>query len=187
MLINRALQQVCRQGQDFPAVLPDDVFCTAPRQQRYRFDLWRWKPQLREWMRAPWLCNGLLFGLVSWVFVLLNLWLWLGPQDPSHNGALTLFWAWWWPLILLGFPLVGRLWCSFCPFMVLGEITQRLARRLGWQPQRWPRGDCDVWASPLLAAGFALISLWDKLSNLQNTAWLSSCLLLLITAGAVIG
>jgi len=193
-LIYRALQQVRRQEQgaapqemSWPAVLPDDVFWTAPRQQRFRFDIWRWKPQLREWMRAPWLWNGVLFGLVSWLFVLVNLWLWFGPQERSHNGALNLFWAWWWPLILLGFPLVGRLWCSICPFMVWGEITQRLAQRLGWQPQRWPRGDSDAWASPLLAAGFALILLWEELCNLQNTAWLSSCLLLLITAGAVIG
>ena len=194
-LIYRALQQVRRQEQGdgpaaaapLPAVLPEDVFWTSPRQQRYRFDLWRWKPQLREWMRAPWLWNGLLFGLVSWVFVLVNLWLWLGPQDRAHNGALNLFWAWWWPLILLGFPLVGRLWCSFCPFMVWGEIVQRAARVLGWQPARWPRGNSDAWASPLLAAGFAAILLWEEVWNLQNTAWLSSCLLLLITAGAVLG
>ena len=138
-------------------------------------------------MRAPLLWNTLLFGLVSWLFVLVNLWLWLGPQDRAHNGALNLFWAWWWPLILLGYPLVGRLWCSFCPFMVWGEISQRLARALGWQPARWPRGESDRWASPLLAAGFALILLWEEVWNLQNTAWLSSCLLLLITAGAVIG
>lgn len=187
-LVYRALQQIRRQeGSTVPALIPEDVFWTPPRQQRYRFDIWRWKPQLREWMRAPWLWNTLLFGLVSWLFVLVNLWLWLGPQDRAHNGALNLFWAWWWPLILLGFPLVGRLWCSFCPFMVWGEISQRLARALGWQPARWPRGESDQWASPLLAAGFALILLWEEVWNLQNTAWLSSCLLLLITAGAVIG
>ena len=191
-LIYRALQQVRRQGGTngqaaWPALLPEDVFWTSPRQQRLRVDIWRWKPRLREWMRAPWLWNTLLFGLVSWLFVLVNLWLWLGPQDRGHNGALNLFWAWWWPLILLGFPLVGRLWCSFCPFMVWGEITQRAARALGWQPARWPRGNSDDWASPLLAAGFALILLWEEVWNLQNTAWLSSCLLLLITAGAVIG
>jgi len=195
-LIYRALQQVRRQEQangsrtangSLPALIPEDVFWTPPRQQRFRFDIWRWKPQLREWMRAPWLWNGLLFGLVSWLFVAVNLWLWLGPQDRAHNGALTLFWAWWWPLILLGFPLVGRLWCSFCPFMVWGEIAQRAARALGWRPARWPRGNSDAWASPLLAAGFALILLWEEVWNLQNTAWLSSCLLLLITAGAVLG
>jgi polyferredoxin len=194
-LIYRALQQVRQQdgaaegtGEGtWPALIPEDVFWTTPRQQRLRFDLWRWKPQLREWMRAPWLWNALLFGLVSWVFVLVNLWLWLGPQDRAHNGALNLFWAWWWPLILLGFPLVGRLWCAFCPFMVWGEIVQRAAGALGWRPARWPRGNSDSWASPLLAAGFAAILLWEEVWNLENTAWLSSCLLLLITAGAVVG
>jgi len=187
-LTERALQQVRRQDEgSCPALIPEDVFWTPARQQRYRFDIWRWKPQLRERMRAPWLWNGLLFGLVSWVFVLVNLWLWLGPQDRAHNGALNLFWAWWWPLILLAFPLVGRLWCAFCPFMVWGEIAQRLSRALGWAPAAWPRGNSDAWASPLLAAAFAAILLWEEVWNLQNTAWLSNCLLLTITAGAVLG
>jgi polyferredoxin len=184
-LIDRALRQ-CAVSR--PPVLPEDVFWTERRQQvRARFELWRWKPQLRNLMRSARLWNTLLFGVVSWVFVLVNLWLWLGPQDRAHNGGLNLFWAWWWPLILLTYPLVGRLWCSFCPFMVWGEIVQRLARLLGWQPQRWPRGDSDRWAAPLLAAGFAAILLWEAVGNLENTAWLSSCLLLLITAGAVVG
>lgn len=184
LVIERALRQC---AEDQPAVLPDEVFWTGRRPQRARFDLWRWKPQLREVMRSPLLWNGLLFGLVSWLFVLVNLWLWLGPQDRQHNGALNLFWAWWWPLILLTYPVVGRLWCSFCPFMVWGEIVQRLAGALGWQPARWPRGDSDAWAAPILAAGFAAILLWEAVWNLENTAWLSSCLLLLITLGAVVG
>ncbi|MEB3271213.1 MAG: 4Fe-4S binding protein [Synechococcus sp.] len=185
-LIERALRQ-CNASH--PARLPEDVFWTDRRlgSGGARFDLWRWQPGLRGLMRSPTLWNGLLFGLVSWLFVLVNLWLWRGPQDRAHNGGLNLFWAWWWPLILLGYPLVGRLWCSFCPFMVWGEISQRLARRLGWQPRRWPRGETDRWAAPLLAAGFAAILLWESLADLPDTAWLSSCLLLLITAGAVIG
>lgn len=199
VLIYRALQQARRQGLQEsvdaqhsaelqqPAELPEDVFWTDERNHRPRFDLWRWKPALRNWMRSPRLWNTLLFGLVSWIFVLVNLWLWLGPQDRAHNGALNLFWAWWWPLILITYPLVGRLWCSFCPFMVWGEIVQRLAGRLGWQPRPWPRGDSDSWGAPLLAAGFACILLWEELSNLENSAWRSSTLLLLITAGAVLG
>ncbi len=183
-LIERALRQ-CGEGP--PAVLPQDVFWTSRRARPARFELWRWKPWLRDWMRAPRLWNVLLYGLVSWIFVVVNLWLWLGPQDRAHNGALNLFWAWWWPLILLSHPLVGRLWCAFCPFMVWGEISQRLSRRLGWRPRRWPRGNLDRWAAPLLAAGFAAILLWEALGNLVDTAWLSSCLLLLITAGAVVG
>ncbi|MEA5416786.1 4Fe-4S binding protein [Synechococcus sp. BA-132 BA5] len=186
--LNLVIERALRQGADGrPAVLPDEVFWTGRRSQRARFDLWRWKPQLRDLMRSPLLWNGLLFGVVSWVFVLVNLWLWQGPQDRQHNGALNMFWAWWWPLILLTYPVVGRLWCSFCPFMVWGEIVQRLAGALGWQPARWPRGDSDAWAAPILAAGFAAILLWEAVWNLENTAWLSSCLLLLITLGAVVG
>jgi len=183
-LIYRALQQA---KADLPEQLPEDVFWTASRGTPARFDLWRWKPQLRFWLRSPRLWNVLLFGLMSWLFVLVNLWLWLGPQDRAHNGALNLFWAWWWPLILLGFPFVGRLWCSFCPFMVWGEISQRVATRIGWQPARWPRGNTDRWASPLLAAGFAAILLWEELGAMESSPWLSSCLLLVITAGAVLG
>ena len=205
VLIYRAMQQARRQGlqqsveiqnsaglqqsaePQQPAELPEDVFWTDDRNPRPRFDLWRWKPALRNWMRSPRLWNTLLFGLVSWIFVLVNLWLWLGPQDRAHNGALNLFWAWWWPLILITYPLVGRLWCSFCPFMVWGEIVQWLAGRLGWQPRPWPRGDGDAWGAPLLAAGFAAILLWEELADLENSAWRSSTLLLLITAGAVLG
>ena len=194
-LLNRALQQArptnarkgAKDAQAELAQLPEEVFWTPVRQQRFRFDLWRWKPGLREWLRNPLLWQVLLFGLVSWLFVLVNLWLWLGPQDRAHNGGLMLFWAWWWPLILLSYPLVGRLWCAVCPFMVWGEICQRLARLLGWTPAAWPRGSSDAWAAPLLAAGFATILIWESVCDLENTAWLSSCLLLLITAGAVIG
>ena len=188
-LVERSLRQLppAALASPVPVVLPEDVFWLTPRHQRLRFDLWRWKPALRQWMRSPRLWNGLLLGLVSWVFVLVNLWLWLGPQDRAHNGGLNLFWAWWWPLILLGYPLVGRLWCSFCPFMVWGEIVQRLGRALGWQPASWPRGNTDAWAAPALAAGFAAILLWEELADLENSARLSSALLLLITAGAVLG
>ena len=190
-LISRALQQARLQGRDVAGsgqvLLPDDVFWTPSRQSRLRFDLWRWRPKLRLLLRAPQLWVALKFGLVSWLFVGVNLWLWLGPQQRAHNGALNLFWAWWWPLILLAYPLVGRLWCAVCPFMVWGEIAQGLARRLGWQPRPWPRGEVDQWAAPLLAAGFGLILIWEEVWNLENTAWLSSCLLLAITAGAVVG
>ena len=184
-LVGRALRQARRQNQNQPPpVLAEEVFWTDQKKERSRFDIWRWKPQLREWMRAPKLWNGLLFGLVSWLFVGVNLALWLGPQTRSENPALNLFWAWWWPLILLSYPLVGRLWCAVCPFMVWGRIVQSITP---WRPRAWPHGETDRWTSPLMAAGFAAILIWEEVWNLENTAWLSSCLLLLITAGAAIG
>ena len=184
-MVDRALRQARQQSQgELPPLLPEEVFWTEEKTRRARFDIWRWKPQLREWMRAPALWNTLLFGLVSWLFVAVNLALWLGPQDRAANPILTLFWAWWWPLILLSYPLVGRLWCAICPFMVWGQIAQELTP---WRKKSWPHGDMDRWGAPALAAGFAVILLWEEVWNLENTAWLSSCLLLLITAGAVVG
>ncbi len=183
-MVDRALRQARQQSQgELPPLLPEEVFWTEEKSRRTRFDVWRWKPQLREWMRAPALWNTLLFGLVSWLFLAVNLALWLGPQERAANPMLTLFWAWWWPLILLSYPLVGRLWCSICPFMVWGQIAQRLTP---WRKRSWPHGDLDRWGAPALAAGFAAILLWEEVWNLEDTAWLSSCLLLLITAGAVI-
>ena len=183
-MVDRALRQARQQSQgELPPLLPEEVFWTEEKKRRARFDVWRWKPQLRDWMRAPSLWNTLLFGLVSWLFVAVNLALWLGPQDRAANPMLTLFWAWWWPLILLSYPLVGRLWCAVCPFMVWGQIVQRLTP---WRKKSWPHGDVDRWGAPALAAGFAAILLWEEVWNLEDTAWLSSCLLLLITAGAVI-
>ena len=149
-------------------------------------------------MISPLIWNIVKFGLVSWLFVLLNLVLWYGPQDRAHSAGLKLLWAWWWPLILLSAPVFGRMWCAACPWMVWGEIaqksTQALASFVGWmglpsgwlQPRPWPHGDHDRWGAPLMAAGFALILLWEEVWDLQDTAWLSSCLLLLIGFGSVL-
>ncbi|KZR77091.1 4Fe-4S binding domain protein [Prochlorococcus marinus str. MIT 1323] len=139
-MVERALQQARSQAaaeqasgaitMALPAALPEDVFWVNSREPNLRFEIWRCKPQLRQLMRSPQLWNGLLFGLVSWVFVLVNLWLWFGPQDRAHNSMRKFFWAWWWPLILLTYPLVGRLWCAVCPFMVWGEIAQNSKKAL---------------------------------------------------------
>ncbi|NJL83216.1 MAG: 4Fe-4S binding protein, partial [Chloroflexaceae bacterium] len=105
----------------------------------------------------------------------------------DRKFALNLFWAWWWPLILLGFPLVGRVWCAVCPFMIYGELTQTLSLKLfPRQLKPWPRQSAEQWGGWFLFGMFALILLWEELWNLENTAYLSACLLLLITAGAMI-
>ena len=208
-LVERALLQARKQAvakqhspsQEpvaLPAALPEEVFWVNSRERTLRFDIWAWKPQLRDLMRSQRLWQVLLFAVVSWLFIAVNLALWIGPQTRADNSVMKLFWGWWWPLILLTFPLVGRLWCAFCPFMVWGSIAQSskqalasLSEQLGWGKQwlrlrPWPQQDNDRWGGPFLAASFALILIWEEVWNLPDTAWLSSCLLLLITAGAVV-
>ncbi|MEM9484475.1 MAG: cyclic nucleotide-binding domain-containing protein [Cyanobacteria bacterium P01_F01_bin.116] len=182
-LVQRAIQQ-----SDCTSRLNEEVFWSASEQEdRFRWNLLNAYPKLRQFLRSPWWPDRINFGFTSWFYVLVVTLLFLGPQTRDANIALNFFWAWWWPLILLSFPFVGRLWCAVCPFMIYGEITQKLSLWL-WPRQlgEWPRQWAERWGGWILYAGFAAILIWEELWNLENTAYLSAWLLLIITAGAMI-
>lgn len=182
-LVQRAIQQ-----SNCATRLDEEVFWSTDEQERrFRWNLLNAYPKLRQFLRSPWWPDRINFGFTSWFYVLVVALLFLGPQTRDANIALNFFWAWWWPLILLLFPFVGRLWCAVCPFMIYGEITQKLSLWL-WPRQlgEWPRQWAERWGGWILYAGFAAILIWEELWNLENTAYLSAWLLLIITAGAMI-
>lgn len=182
-LVERAIAQ-SSPNEDLTA----EIFWAAQdRQQRFRLNLLNANPWLRRFLRSPWWPTRINYGIVLPLFIFVVVILFVGPQQRSQNFALNLFWAWWWPLILIGFPFVGRLWCSVCPFMICGELLQKLSLWLvPRQLRQWPRQQAEQWGGWFLFGLFTLIFLWEELWNLENTAYLSSWLLLLITAGAVI-
>ncbi|MEM6612324.1 MAG: sigma 54-interacting transcriptional regulator [Cyanobacteria bacterium P01_C01_bin.72] len=182
-IIERALVQL--QGCD--EITEDVVWQSQSKKKQYRLNLLNKYPQLRYFLKSDWFPSKINYGFTLSFFAFIILVLFLAPQNRQENFALNMFWAWWWPLILVAFPFVGRLWCAFCPFMIYGEITQKLSliffpRRL----KKWPRESAERWGGWFLFGLFALILLWEELWNLENTAYLSACLLLLITAGAMI-
>ncbi len=182
-LVERALSQLGNQTD-----LTEDVFWPADlRGNRFRRDLLMAWPGLRQFLRSDWWPDRLNVGFTAAAFVGVVALLYFGPQVRQQNVALNVFWAWWWPLVLIGFPFVGRLWCAVCPFMIWGELLQKLSLWL-WPRQLlpWPREEAERWGGWFLYGLFVLILLWEELWNLENTAWLSGSLLLLITAGAVI-
>ena len=168
--------------------LTEEIFWSAEaKKKRFRVNLLNLYPQLRRFLRSDWWPDKINYGFTLIVFAIVVVMLFIGPQHRSENVALNLFWAWWWPLILFGFPFVGRLWCSICPFMIYGEVTQKLSLWLvPRQLKRWPREQAEKWGGWFLFGLFVLIFLWEELWNLEDTAYLSACLLLLITAGAMI-
>jgi transcriptional regulator with AAA-type ATPase domain/NAD-dependent dihydropyrimidine dehydrogenase PreA subunit len=182
-MVDRALLQA--QGS---RVLTEEVFwAQAAKKQLFRLNLLNAYPQLRQFLNSDWYPDRINYGFTAWVFPIVVLILFIAPQDRQHNFALNLFWAWWWPLILLLFPVIGRLWCAFCPFMIYGEIAQKLSLKFFPRTlQKWPRETAEKWGGWFLFSLFVLIFLWEELWNLENTAYLSSWLLLLITGGAVI-
>lgn len=182
-LIQRAVIQVNGSQE-----LTEEVFwSTSSKSQRFRFNLLNAYPKLRQFLRSPWWPDRINYGIVLWAFAVVVAILFWGPQTRDANIGLNLFWAWWWPVILLIFPFLGRIWCAVCPFMIYGELTQRLSLWL-WprKLKSWPRQQADRWGGWFLVSLFALIFLWEELWDLENTAYLSACLLLLITAGAII-
>jgi transcriptional regulator with AAA-type ATPase domain/NAD-dependent dihydropyrimidine dehydrogenase PreA subunit len=168
-------------------VLTEEVFWAVDvKTRRFRINLLNAYPKLRWLLRSEWypdrlnIVSAVLFAIVVAIGF-------LGPQTRDANLALHLFWAWWWLLVLIAFPFVGRSWCAVCPFMIYGELAQKLS--LKWFPRKllpWARQPADRWGAWFLFGMFFLILLWEELWNLENVAYLSTCLLLLITAGAVI-
>lgn len=182
-LVERALVQSAGAKE-----LTEEVFWSVQsKKKQFRINLLNAYPRLRQFLRSSWWPDRINYGFTLGFFALVVALLFFGPQRRAENFALNLFWAWWWPLVLLGFPFVGRLWCAICPFMIYGEVTQKLATSVfGRQLKRWPRQSAEKWGGWFLFGLFTLIFLWEELWNLEDTAYLSACLLLLITAGAMI-
>ena len=182
-LVSRALSQVA-PGR----ILTEEILWPSQsKKKQFRLNLLNAYPTLRRFLRSPWWPDRLNYGFTLTVFALVVATLFIGPQTRDQNVALNFFWAWWWPVILLVFPFLGRIWCAVCPFMIYGEALQTLSLKiLPRQLKRWPRQEAERWGGWFLFGLFALILLWEELWDLENTAYLSACLLLLITAGAVI-
>jgi transcriptional regulator with AAA-type ATPase domain/NAD-dependent dihydropyrimidine dehydrogenase PreA subunit len=168
--------------------LTEEVFwAPSSKGKQFRINLLNAYPQLRQLLRSPWYPDRLNYGFTLIAFALVVAVLMLGPQSRDRNVALNFFWAWWWLGVLLAFPFVGRLWCAVCPFMIYGEVAQMLTQKFsGRKLLPWPRQEAERWGGWFLFGLFTLILLWEELWQLENTAYLSGCLLLLITAGAVI-
>jgi transcriptional regulator with AAA-type ATPase domain/NAD-dependent dihydropyrimidine dehydrogenase PreA subunit len=175
------------QSNGAPVLMEEVFWVTDTKGKRFRINLLNAYPRLRQFLRSPWYPDRINYGFTLVAFAAIVAIGLFGPQSRDRNIALNLFWAWWWPVILIGFPFVGRLWCSMCPFMIYGELTQKLSLKLF--PRKllpWARQPAERWGGWFLFGLFTLILLWEELWNLENTAYLSACLLLLITAGAVI-
>ncbi|ASC71787.1 hypothetical protein XM38_027410 [Halomicronema hongdechloris C2206] len=153
-LVSRAIAQVDPGG----VITEEIIWPSQGKKQQLRFNLLNGYPKLRRFLRSPWWPDRINYGFTLAFFALVVAVLFIGPQTRQENVALNLFWAWWWPLVLIGFPFVGRVWCAVCPFMIYGEVTQALRQRLLPQPlKRWPRQRAERWGGWFLFGLFVLI------------------------------
>jgi transcriptional regulator with AAA-type ATPase domain/NAD-dependent dihydropyrimidine dehydrogenase PreA subunit len=182
-LVERAIVQAGNSSE-----LTEEIFWSAEaKKKRFRVNLLNLYPRLRSFLRSDWYPDKINYGFTTVAFAFAVGVLLFGEQTRDRNFVLNLFWSWWWLGSLVIFPFLGRIWCSFCPFMIYGEITQKVSLKLfPRELKKWPREKAEKWGGWFLFGLFTLIFLWEELWNLENTAYLSGCLLLLITAGAMI-
>ena len=152
----------------------------------FRLDLLNQLPGLRRFFLGDWWPENFWLVMMA-VFVPVTIMGFIGPQTRDSSITLNLFWAWWWPFSLLLLPIIGSFWCAVCPFMITGEWIRKISLWI-WPRQllSWPTKWLNRWGAWILWAGFVGIYLWEKLWNLPHTAYLSSWLLVIITAGASI-
>jgi transcriptional regulator with AAA-type ATPase domain/NAD-dependent dihydropyrimidine dehydrogenase PreA subunit len=182
-LVERAIVQAGNSNQ-----LTEEIFWSGEaKKKRFRVNLLNLYPLLRKFLRSNWYPDKINYGFTTVAFAFAVGVLFLGEQTRDRNFVLNIFWSWWWLGSLVIFPFLGRIWCTFCPFMIYGEITQKISLKLfPRELKKWPREKAEKWGGWFLFGLFTLIFLWEELWNLENTAYLSGCLLLLITAGAMI-
>ncbi|MFM1843274.1 MAG: hypothetical protein RLZZ490_2016, partial [Cyanobacteriota bacterium] len=131
--LNNLIERAVTQLQGDEVITEEIIWPSQGKKQQFRLNLLNRYPQLRQFLRSPWWPDRLNYGFTLVVYAAIIAILFLGPQTRDSNFALNLFWAWWWPLVLFGFLFVGRLWCAVCPFMIYGEVVQKLSLWI------WPR------------------------------------------------
>ncbi|MEA5472391.1 sigma 54-interacting transcriptional regulator [Spirulina sp. 06S082] len=169
-------------------VIPEQVLWSVESAKNaFRVDLLNQIPGLRRFLLSNWWPERFWLLMMA-IFIPVTIMGLIGPQTRDASMTLNFFWAWWWPFYLLLFPIIGRLWCAVCPFMIAGEWIRTISLWI-WPRQLlpWPTKWLNKWGAWVLWAGFVAIYLWEKLWDLPHTAYLSSWLLIIIAAGAVIG
>lgn len=188
-MVERAVAQAMKSGDttSTSGVIGEDVFWFAsPERDLLRANLLKTIPVLRTFFRSDTWPKEINFKFTVYAFAAIVAILFLGPQDREHNFALNAFWCYWWPLSFIVYPFLGRVWCAVCPFMIYGELVQQWRLATGGVLRKWPREFMDKWGAWFLFGMFAAILIWEEVWDLPHTAALSSWLLLLITAGAMI-
>ncbi len=169
-------------------IIPEQVLWSVQSAKNaFRVDLLDHIPWLRRFLLSTWWPER-FWMLMMAMFIPVTALGFVGPQTRDASMTLNFFWAWWWPGYLLLFGFVGRIWCSVCPFMITGEWIRKLSLWI-WPRDLlpWPTKWMNRWGAWFLFAGFVAIYLWEHLWDLPHTPYLSSWLLVMITAGAVMG
>ena len=161
-------------------ILSEQILLGLPRTEgKMSYNLLRF-PQVRAFFTsrlfptAPRLVVSALF--VGGILVLL-----FGPQAAEHNLGITLSWHLGWPLLMISFFFLPRLWCSVCALSAPGVLLQKIFK---------PRRRLPLWLttrSGWIMAVLCLIVFWVEIVwDAYHDTRLTAGILLTISLGALV-
>jgi len=119
--------------------------------------------------------------IVTILFCIGILTLFLGPQEPEKNLGLTLSWYIGWPLLIISFFFLPRFWCSICALSAPGKLIQTIIK-----PSRRVPEFITTYSGWIMAV-LCLVVFWVEIVwNAYENPWLTGMILLSITFGALL-
>jgi transcriptional regulator of aromatic amino acid metabolism len=83
------------------------------------------------------------------------------PDRISGVISNHLVWGAWWVFLVLGFLLLGRVWCTVCPLSTAGHIANRI-----WNLAKSPPGFIKKSSPFLIPVGFVAIIWWEQIFHM---------------------
>ncbi|HEX4932159.1 MAG TPA: 4Fe-4S binding protein, partial [Gemmatimonadaceae bacterium] len=115
-----------------------------------------------------------IFGLIA--FQLL-----VGPDSAHDNAGTAWMWVLWWPILPVVFVLLGRFWCTVCPFGWISDKVQGLVGANRPVPEFLKK--YGIW---VIDAWFIAITWADHVLGIVESPWGSGVLLLLMTTAVIV-
>ncbi|NOZ82924.1 MAG: 4Fe-4S binding protein, partial [Euryarchaeota archaeon] len=156
--------------------------------ERLRYDLLRFAP-LRRVMESRLFQPVLQIPVVALFFLIIAAGL-IGEQRPDRNIATVLTWVVWWALIVFAIALVGKVWCTLCPWNAVSDWIRRRSlwrrvrdERLFTLNLKWPSRLKNIYLATLL---FLLLTWLELGLGVTSSPRITAYLGLLILSMAIV-
>ena len=129
-----------------------------PESKGFRIDVFQKIPFVKKMVKSRYFQFTLTFiGLfVFFVVILAGI---VGTPIGNRNIAIVLIWIFWWFLLIsILVPFMGRIWCLMCPLPFFGDFLQRLSlikvrvgktgylrNKLFGLNKKWPKALNNIW------------------------------------------
>ncbi len=165
-------------------VIRSEHIFTGPMEQEneYEFDLTQLK-------LVKFLVNdrtlSVLQGVVLSFFLLIIGSTLFFPENLPGIISNSLVWGAWWVFLVIGFLLLGRVWCTICPLSTVGRLMKRF-----WHFDKSPPGTIKDRAAFIIPIGFVII-IWlehsfHMISSPRPTGFLLIGLIILAALFAIL-